>query len=126
MPVVTTMTILALMRGDGDGAGLFFDPDLMRDMMKDSLEGVADGELQESLIVVDDLASALQQYGEIVNRSIDAYIEETSDGYTDASELVERLAPLDRKRTEMMNTVIESRRRLLEILDREQWDSVFE
>ena len=125
MPVVTTMTIIALLRSDGDGDHPFFDPELMRRMLQDGLEGVADDELQRSLVVEDELESAMQRYRATVNNSMDAYIEESSDPDTDASDLTERLASLDRERTEIMMGIIDSRRRLIEVLDSEHWVKVF-
>ena len=125
MPVVTTMTIIALLRSDGDGNHPFFDPELMRRMLQDGLEGVADDELQRSLVVEDELESAMQRYRATVNNSMDAYIEESSDPDTDASDLTERLASLDRERTEIMMGIIDSRRRLIEVLDSEHWVKVF-
>ena len=125
MPVVTTMTIIALLRSDGDGDHPFFDPELMRRMLQDGLEGVADDELQRSLVVEDELESAMQRYRATVNNSMDAYIEESSDPDKDASDLSERLASLDRERTEIMMGIIDSRRRLIEVLDSEHWVKVF-
>lgn len=126
MPVVTTMMILALLRGDGDGAGPFFNPGLMRDMLQDGLEGVADDELQRALVIEDELESAMQRYRASVSNSMDAYIEESADPDTDANDLIERLASLDQDRTDIMLAIIDSRRRLIEALDDEQWNNVFE
>lgn len=125
MPIVTTMMIMALLRGGGEGAGPFFDPEQMRDMLRDGLEGVADDELQSSLAIEDELESAMQRYRDSVSSSMDAYIEESSNPDTDATDLIERLAPLDRKRADIMMAIIDSRRRLIEILDGEHWDKVF-
>ena len=125
MPVVTTMTIIALLRGGGDGDGPFFDPEQMRDLLRDGLEGVADDELQRSLVIEDEIESAMQRYRASVSSSMDAYIEESSNPDTDASDPIKRLASLDRERTDIMMAIIDSRRRLIEVLDGEHWDKVF-
>ena len=125
MPVVTTMTIIALLRGGGDGDGPFFDPEQMRDLLRDGLEGVADDELQRSLVIEDELESAMQRYRVSVSSSMDAYIEESSNPDTDATDLTKRLASLDRERTDIMMAIIDSRRRLIEVLDGEHWDKIF-
>ena len=125
MPVVTTMMIIALLRGGGDGDGPFFDPEQMRDLLRDGLEGVADDELQRSLVIEDELESAMQRYRVSVSSSMDAYIEESSNPDTDATDLTKRLASLDRERTDIMMAIIGSRRRLIEVLDIEHWDKVF-
>ncbi len=52
-----------------------------------------------------------------VGTSLDAYIEESSNPDSDATDLVERLAPLDSERIEVMKAIIDARRRLVEILD---------
>ena len=57
--------------------------------------------------------------------SIDAYIEESSNRYTAAPELIERLEPLDRKRTQTLQAVIDRRQSLFELLGDEQWEAVF-
>ena len=125
MPVVTTMTIIALLRGGGDGDGPFFDPEQMRDLLRDGLEGVADDELQRSLVIEDELESAMQRYRVSVSSSMDAYIEVSSNPDTDATDLTKRLASLDRERTDIMMAIIDSRRRLIEVLDGEHWDKIF-
>lgn len=125
MPIVTTMIIAALFRGGGDGEGPFFDPGQMRDMLRDGLEGVADDELQRSLVIEDELELAMQRYRASVNSSMDAYIEESSNPGTDATDLIKRLASLDRERTDIMMAIIDSRRRLIEVLGDEHWDKVF-
>ena len=125
MPVVTTMMIITLLRGGGDGAGPFFNPGLMRDMLEDGLDGVADDELRRGLVIEDELESAMQRYRASVSSSIDAYIDEFANPDTAATDLIERLAPLDRERTEIMMAIIDSRRQLIETLTDDQWDKVF-
>jgi hypothetical protein len=125
MPVVATMTVIALLRGDDDGTIPFFDADQMRSMLADGLDGVANDELQAALKIADDLESQLQRYREFVDTSIDKYIEESSNPNTDATDLIEQLEPLDSERADTMDDIIEARRRLIAILDSELWDKVF-
>ena len=124
MPIVATLTVIALLRGDGPAAP-FFEPELLRDMLVDGLDGIANDELQDALAIADELESKMQRYRMRVDASIDAYIEDSSNPATDAADLTERLAPLDSDRAEIMNAVIDARRRLVAILDAERWDEVF-
>lgn len=125
MPVLATMTAIALLRGGGDDPAPFFDPEELREMLTDGLEGIADDELQRSLAIADELESVIERYRISVQGSLDAYVEELSDPNTDAADLIERLAPLDRERNRLMKTIIDIRQHLLSLLGDELWDAVF-
>jgi len=125
MPVVTTMTIIALMTGRGTQDLPFSDPEVLRGLLDKALAGEADGTLKEALMIADELETLLTSYRASVESSIDAYIEESSNRYTAAPELIERLEPIDRKRTQTLQAVIDLRQSLLELLGDEQWEAVF-
>ena len=126
MPVVATLTIIALLRGDGNSPGPFFDPAKMREMLTDGLEGVADDELQRSLTVAAEFGSLIERYRASVDESIDAYIEELFISETDAGDLIARLEPIDRERMDALKSVIRYRRQLIGILDKSNWAEVFD
>jgi hypothetical protein len=125
MPVVTTMTIIALMRGGGTQDLPFSNPEVLRGLLDNALAGEADGTLKEALTIADELETLLNRYRASVESSIDVYIEESSNRYTAAPELIERLEPLDCRRTRTLQTVIELRQSLFELLSDEQWEAVF-
>lgn len=126
MPVLATLATIALLRGDGDSPGPFFDPEKMREMLTDALEGDADDELKSSLTIVGHLESQLERYRASVGESLDAYVEELSDPETDAADLIVRLEPLDRERMDVLESVIKHRRQLIGVLDDSNWAAVFE
>ena len=125
MPVVATLTIIALVRGDGHSPAPFFEPEKLRELLIDGLEGVADDELQRSLAIVEQLESVLERYRNSVSRSIDAYVDKSSDSKTDAADLIERLEPLDRERADVLDSIIGYRQQLINILDEANWAYVF-
>lgn len=57
---------------------------------------------------------------------IDAYIEESSDPETDVGDLIARLEPLDRERKDVLGSVIDYRRQLIDVLDESNWAAVFD
>jgi len=122
MPVVITLTAIAFFRG-GAAEQPFFDADVMRDLLSEGLEDT--DTLQMSLALTDELDSKLQRYRASVDASIDAYVEESRNPETRAEDLIERLAPLDRAREEIMRAIIDYRRQLIEVLDDKQWKESF-
>jgi len=125
MPVVVTMSIITMMMGRRNQDLPFSNPEVLRGLLDNALAGEADGTLKEALTIADELEALLTRYRASVESSIDAYIEESSNRYTAAPELIERLKPLDNKRTQTLQTVIELRQSLIELLSDEQWDAVF-
>lgn len=125
MPVVVTMSIITLMMGRRNNNLPFSNPEVLRSLLDNALKGEADDILKEALTIADELETLLTRYRASVESSIDAYIEESSNRYTAAPELIERLEPLDRKRTQTLQAVIELRQSLFELLSDEQWESVF-
>lgn len=125
MPVLATMTAIALLRGAG-GSGPFFDPEAMRKMLKDGLEGESDAKLAQSLEIVDHLESRLARYRATVDKSADAYIESLSSHNTEIADLVAQLEPVDIERLELLKAIIAYRRQLIGILDDSSWAAVFE
>ena len=125
MPVVVTMSIITLMMGRRNNNLPFSNPEVLRSLLDNALKGEADDILKEALTIADELETLLTRYRASVESSIDAYIEESSNRYTAAPELIERLEPLDRKRSLTMQAVIELRQSLFELLSDEQWESVF-
>ena len=126
MPVVATLTAIALLRGDGGGPGPFFDPMRLREMLFDGLDSEADGELQRALLIVDELDALLERFRAAVDDGMDAYIEESAISATDAADLITRLEPLDRERMDVLDSVIALRRQLVQVLDEASWTAVFD
>ena len=125
MPIITTMTVIAMFRG-GDGKSLpFSDAEILRGLLKDALAGESDGSLNEALAIADELGALLNQYRSSAESSLDAYIEESSNKYTSAAELIERLKRLDRERMQTLQNIIQLRQALFELLSDEQWQAVF-
>ena len=127
MPIIvsTTTAIVLLLRG-GDEDLPFFDPEVLRSLLDDALEGDDELILKEALTIADDLETLLNQYTTSVESSIDAYIEASSNRYIGASEVIERLEPLDRERALTLQKVISQRQSLFNLLSDEQWEEVFD
>ena len=126
MPIVTTLTVIALLRGRGHEDLPFSDPRVLRGLLDDALAGEADDTLKEALSIADELETLLKRYRANVESSIDAYILESSKRYTGAPELIQRLEPLDRERTLTLQMIIQLRQSLLELLSDQQWEAVFD
>lgn len=125
MPIVTTMTVIALLRGRSHEDLPFSDPRVLRGLLDDALAGDAVDTLKEALSIADELETLLKSYRASVESSIDAYILESSKGYTGAPELIVRLEPLDRERMRTLQMIIQLRQSLFELLSEEQWEAVF-
>ena len=125
MPVVATMTIIALLRGSAAGELPFFDAALLREMLADGLDGQPDELLTEAMALVHELETLVDRYGASVESVIDAYIEASEDPRANAATLSKRLAALDEERGQVMRDIIRIRRALAETLTDEQWDAVF-
>jgi hypothetical protein len=118
------MTVIALLRGSGQPLP-FFDTDLLRELLEDALAEDSTGTLAKARAEVDALDQSLKDYRASIERTLDAYIEESENRYTSAAELIERIEPLDRKRAEMLRDVIQRRQALLNLLDEQQCTATF-
>ncbi len=125
MPILATIAAISLLRG-GDGENLpFSDAKVLRGLLNDALAGEADGILNEALRIADDLGASLNQYRSSAESSLDAYIEDSSNRYTSAAELIEHLKQLDHERLQTLQKMIQLRQALFELLSDEQWEAVF-
>ena len=124
MPIVTTMTILALLRGNDGAACPFFDPGLLREQVQSGLH-TDEAEREPALAIADQLADLLKEYALSVDASLDTYVESSSYQVATAAELIDRLQPMDREREETMRGIIEIRQQLIDLLREEQWSRVF-
>jgi hypothetical protein len=125
MPILATLTVISILRG-GDGKELpFSDAEVLRGLLKDALAEEVDGVLNEALAIADDLGASLNQYRSSAESSLDAYIEESSNKYTSAAELIEHLKQLDRERRQALQKMIQLRQSLFELLSDAQWQAVF-
>jgi len=125
MPILATLAAISMLRG-GDGKDLpFSDTEVLRGLLKDALAGEADGVLNEALEIANELGASLSQYRSSAESSLDAYIEESSNRYTSAAELIERLKQLDHERLQTLQKMIQLRQALFELLSDEQWQAVF-
>ena len=125
MPIVTTLSVIALLRGRSHEDLPFSDPRVLRGLLDDALAGDAVDTLKKALSIADELETLLKSYRASVESSIDAYILESSKGYTGAPELIVRLEPLDRERMRTLQMIIQLRQSLFELLSEEQWEAVF-
>ena len=125
MPVVVTMSIITMMMGRRTNDLPFSNPEVLRGLLDNALAGEAEVTLREALAIADELETLLTRYRASVESSIDAYIEESWHLYTAAPELIERLEPVDRRRTRTLQAVIELRQSLFELRSDEQWEAVF-
>jgi hypothetical protein len=125
MPVLATMAIIALLRSDELGPTPFFDPEELRDMLTGGLEGVADEELAHSLEIADQLESVIVRYRASVEESLNAYVAELAEPSADAADLIAQLQSHDRERSVLMQDIIDTRQRLMTLLDDELWEAVF-
>lgn len=125
MPVVATMTIIALLRGNASSELPFFDAALLREMLADGLDGEPDELLAEAMVLADELEALVDRYGASVESVIDAYVEASEDPRANAESLSKDLATLDEERGQVMRDIIRIRRALADTLTDEQWDAVF-
>ena len=126
MPIIATLTVISMLRGS-DGKDLpFSDAEVLRGLLKDALAGEVDGVLNAALAIADDLGASLNQYRSSAESSLDAYIEESSNKYTSAAELIAHLKPLDHERLQTLQKMIQLRQELFELLSDEQWQAVFD
>jgi len=125
MPILATLATISLLRG-GDRENLpFSDAEVLRGLLKSALAGEVDGILNEALAIADDLGTSLNQYRSSAESSLDAYIEESSNRYTSAAELIEHLKQLDRERLQTLQKMIQLRQALFGLLSDQQWEAVF-
>ena len=124
MPIVTTLAIIALLNGDSRSNCAFFEPGLLRDLLKSGLRD-DEPEQEASLALADELDVLLDRYATRVNSALDAYLETSMDPTIGATELTDQLEPLDRERADTMREIIDIRQRLLGLLNEEQWSRVF-
>ena len=126
MPVVATITTISLLTGRGRQEELLFsNPARLRNRLKEALDSESYNTLKKALAIADELEIFLNGYRASVESSIDAYIDEASSRYTSAPELIERLKPLDRERTQTLQQIITLRQSLKQLLSEEQWRAVF-
>ena len=126
MPVVATLTAIALMRGNGGDAGPFFDPAQLRERLIDGLEGVDGTGLERGLAIADQIEGELERYREGVDSGLDTYIDMFETPDSEVSDLQEQLESLDIERTRVLNSIITHRTQLKDVLDQGAWDKVFD
>ena len=126
MPVVATMTIIALLRGNASSDQPFFDPALLRGMLAEGLADESDELLARALAIADELEAIIERYRATVELTIDAYISASKDPRVDASSLSARLAAMDQDRSKLMGDIIRLRGSLVDLLSEEQWQAVFD
>lgn len=126
MPVVTTMTIIALLGREGSDNQPFFDPDQLRERLAEGLEDQSDAVRADAMALADELEVLVTQYRSRVERTVDAYIEASGDRAADASQLGKRLAAIDDERGELLRDIIRIRRDLVGRLTEAQWQAVFD
>jgi len=125
MPILATLATISLLRG-GDRENLpFSDAEVLRGLLKSALAGEADSILNEALRIADELGASLDQYRSSAESSLDAYIDESSNKYTSAAELIEHLKQLDRERLQTLQKMIQLRQALFGLLSDQQWEAVF-
>ena len=124
MPVLATMIAVTLF-GGGEVPAPFFEPAKLRELLTDGLEGLDDEKLEQALAIADQLEDAVDRYRTSVSKSIDAFVTDLRDPETDAADLAERLAPLDRERSTILTSVVAYRDELTNILDEALWSEVF-
>ena len=125
MPVITTMTTIAILRARAGPRLPFFDAGLMRELLDEALADYSEETLKATQPITDKLEQALEDYRSSVNASLDKYIEESTQRYLPTDELIERFEPLDRERTAVLRNIVKLREALLETLDEQQWYDAF-
>ena len=121
MPIVATITLITLLRGGSKG---LLNPAWLREQIEDELEGSSS--LAEALALVDKLDQLETRHNEAVRGALDEYIRVSEQAETDAGDLVRLLTPLDRERLAILKEAIAIRQSLLELLDEDEWNDVFD
>lgn len=125
MPFITTLTIMRMFRRSDNEDLPFFDPPLLRSLLDDALAGNDQETLKAAHKLVDELEALLSNYRATVVAGVDSYIEETSNRYITAPELIRSLKPLDNERMQTLLQEIELRESLFALLSDAQWEAVF-
>ena len=125
MPVVATLTIIALLRDNASSDQPFFDPALLRDMLAEGLEGEPADLIGDAMALADELESLIDGYRSRVDSTMDAYIAASEVPNADAEGLGASLTAIDKDRSDLMRDIIGIRRSLAELLTDEQWQAVF-
>jgi hypothetical protein len=126
MPVVATMTAIAVFRGRGNQRLPYFDDEHLRELLEEALSDDPNSTLYQARAIADKLERLLSDYRTSVDTSLDTYIEESANHYTSAADLIALIEPSDRERAETLRKVIELRQALLALLAEQQWETVFE
>ncbi len=126
MPVVTTMTIIALLGREGSDNQPFFDPDQLRERLAEGLEDESDAVRADAMALADELEALVTQDRARVERTVDAHTEASEDPAADASRLGKRLAAIDDERGDLLRDIIRIRRDLVARLTEAQWRAVFD
>ena len=124
MPVLTTLAIVALLGGDDDSACPFFESGLLREQIERGLR-IDEAEREPSLAIADRLSDLLERYALSVDSTLDAYVASSSNPTARATDLIDRLQPMDHERQETMREIIGIRQQLVDLLNDEQWQRVF-
>ena len=121
MAVLTTMVLVSIF---GDAQKGLLNPAWLREQIEDELEDSPSR--AQALALVDKLDRIETRHNEAVRATLDEYVRESRLPETDAEDLVELLEPRDRDRLEVLEEAIAVRQSLLELLDEDEWDAVFD
>ena len=128
MPVVMTMTAIALLSGSGSGGRDetvgFFNPDSLRDQIRARLPR---GETRmRALAVAEEIERLKELFFEAVEATIEAFRESTADPTSSVEAILESIEPLDTARAQTLSAILLQRESLIRILTQEEWDQLFD
>ena len=121
MPVLATIALITALRG-GESSGML-NPAWLRARVENELGDSPS--LDAALALVDKLDRLETRHNEAVRASVVEYTWESERAETGAEELLDILEPRDRERLAVLNEAIEIRQSLLELLDKDEWDGIF-
>lgn len=121
MPVLTTIATINFFFGS-DSTVSFLNPATLRARCESEL---ARSETRDiALALVDELELLAGQYNESLAASLEAYVAETSNAKSTATDLIGILQPLDNTRLSTFHEIVRIRQSMLDVLSAPEWDRV--
>ena len=122
MPVLATIATINFFFGS-DSTVSFLNPATLRARCESEL---ARSDTRDSaLALVDELEILAGQYNESLAASLEAYVTETSNAKSTATDLIGILRPLDNTRRSTLHEIVRIRQSMLDVLSAPEWDRVF-
>ena len=122
MPVLATIATINFFFGS-DSTVSFLNPAALRARCESELS--RPDTRDRALALVDELEHLADQYNESLAASLEAYVTETANANSTATDLIGILRPLDNTRRSTLHEIVRIRQSMLDVLSAREWDRVF-